>query len=113
MREAGLNVQLGVEGERRELPAALELSAYRIIQEGLTNAAKHAGGAKVRAVVRYGDDGVEVEVADNGRGTRVAGGSRRGLAGVGERVSIFGGRFEAGPRAEGGWLVRATLPLAR
>ena len=113
MREAGLRVQLGVEGERRELPAALELSAYRIIQEGLTNAAKHAGGAEVRAVVRYGDDSVEVEVADNGRGTRAAGGSRRGLAGVGERVSIFGGRFEAGPRAEGGWLVRATLPLAR
>jgi signal transduction histidine kinase len=113
MREAGLEVRLDVEGERRELPAALELSAYRIVQEALTNAAKHARGAKVRACIRYREEAVEVEVSDEGGSSAAAASGRRGLAGIGERVSIFGGRFEAGPQAGGGWVVRAALPVAR
>jgi signal transduction histidine kinase len=113
MRGAGVSAALTVEGEPRELPPALELSAYRIVQEGLTNAGKHARAATVRAVVRYLDDAVEVEVADDGSGSSAAAGARRGLAGIGERVSIFGGRFEAGPSAEGGWRVRAVLPTTR
>jgi signal transduction histidine kinase len=89
------------------------LSAYRIVQEALTNAAKHARGATARAVVRYAGDTVEVEVSDDGSGTAHSAGSRRGLAGIGERVAIFGGRFDAGPRADGGWSVRAALPVGR
>jgi signal transduction histidine kinase len=113
MQEAGLRVALAIEGEQRELPAAVELSAYRIVQEALTNAAKHARGANVRALVRYDAETVEIEVSDNGHNRSEAAGSRRGLAGIGERVAIFGGRFEAGPRPEGGWSVRAALPLVR
>jgi signal transduction histidine kinase len=112
-REAGLPVELEIEGERRELPAALELSAYRIIQEGLTNALKHAGAHQARAVLRYGRHDLELEVNDDGAGQANGRGSRRGLAGIGERVSVFGGHFEAGPRPEGGWRLRATLPLPR
>jgi signal transduction histidine kinase len=113
MRAAGLSIELLVEGEPRELPAAVELSAYRIVQEALTNAAKHARGANVRALVRYSDETVEVEVSDDGSGQSRAVGSRRGLAGIGERVAIFGGRFHAGPGPDGGWSVRAALPVSR
>jgi signal transduction histidine kinase len=130
-REAGLGVELEVEGERRPLPAALELSAYRIVQEGLTNALKHAGSARARVVLRYRADDLLVEVADDGAvasATSSSGpapnssapGSRRGLAGVGERVAVFdgrlavfGGRLEAGPRPDGGWTLRAAFPLGR
>ena len=113
MSEAGLAVRVRVEGERRELPAALELSAFRIVQEALTNALKHAGCDEASVLVRYGRDEVEVAIADDGSGAANGRGSRRGLAGIGERVSIFGGRFEAGPRPEGGWAVRAVLPVPR
>ena len=114
MREAGLAVELDVVGEPRPLPAALELSAYRIVQEGLTNALKHAGSARARVTLRYRADDLVVEVADDGAGERsVNGGSRRGLAGIGERVAVFGGRLEAGPRPEGGWTLRAGFPLGR
>ena len=113
MREAGLTVNLSVEGERRALPAALELSAFRIVQEGLTNALKHAGHAPARVVLRYGDDELEIEVADDGNGTANGNGSRRGLAGIGERVAVFGGHLEAGPGPEGGWTLRAGFPLSR
>ena len=115
MQDAGMAVELVREGEPRELPPAVELSAYRIVQEALTNAGKHARGARVRALVRYANDAVELEVADDGDhgGHRAAAGARRGLAGIGERVAIFGGRFDAGPRADGGWAVRAALPTAR
>lgn len=112
-REAGLSVELEVEGEPCELPAPLELSAYRIVQEGLTNALKHAANATARVIIRYGPQQLEVEVLDDGTGSANGSGSRRGLAGIGERVAVFGGRFEAGPRPEGGWQVRATLPLRR
>jgi signal transduction histidine kinase len=112
-REAGLPVDLSVEGHERDLPAALELSAYRIIQEGLTNALKHAGAAPTRVVLRYQDEVLEVEVSDDGAGKENGGGSRRGIAGIGERVAIFGGAFEAGTRADGGWTMWAALPLAQ
>jgi signal transduction histidine kinase len=111
MREAGLNVDLEVEGDRRALPAALELSAFRIVQEGLTNALKHAGPAHACVRLRYGDHELEVEVADNGNGNGNGRGNRRGLAGIGERVAVFGGRLDAGPRPDGGWTLRAGFPL--
>ena len=112
-RDAGLGVKLQIEGEPCQLPAPLELSAYRIVQEGLTNALKHAGRAQARVTVRYGDDRLEVEVIDDGAGAGNGAGTRSGLAGIGERVAVFGGRFEAGPQPDGGWGVRAALPLAR
>jgi signal transduction histidine kinase len=111
MREAGLDVGLEIQGERRALPAALELSAFRIVQEGLTNALKHAGPAHARVLLRYGDDELEVEVADDGSGNGNGRGNRRGLAGIGERVAVFGGRLDAGPRPDGGWTLRAGFPL--
>jgi signal transduction histidine kinase len=114
MSEAGLPTELHVEGERRALPAALELSAYRIVQEGLTNAMKHAGPAHARVTLRYGPDELAVEVADDGASAaRNGNGSRRGLAGMAERVSIFGGRLDAGPRGDSGWTLRAGFPISR
>jgi len=117
MGEAGLDVGMEIEGERRRLSPALELSAYRIVQEGLTNALKHAGGAHARVVLRYSDEELEIEVADDGgagrNGNGNGNGSRRGLAGIGERVAVFGGRLDAGPRADGGWSLRAGFPLDR
>ena len=112
-REAGMRVDLAIEGEPYELPAALELSAFRIVQEGLTNALKHAGNAQTKVTLRYGERNLEVEVTDDGAGSTDGPGTRRGLAGIGERVAVFGGRFEAGPRPGGGWTVRAALPLTR
>jgi signal transduction histidine kinase len=112
-REAGLPVDFTVEGDRRTLPAALELSAYRVVQEGLTNAVKHARSAPTNVTLRYGKQELEVEVVDRGVGLGNGLGSRRGLAGIAERVTVFGGRFEAGPRPDGGWRLRAIFPLAQ
>jgi len=113
MRDSGLRADLTIEGRRRVLPAALELSAFRVVQEGLTNALKHAGPGLVRAVVRYGEHDLQVVVADDGGGTEHAPGSKRGLAGLRERVEIFGGHLDAGPRPGGGWTLQATFPLSR
>jgi signal transduction histidine kinase len=112
VREAGLPVELEVEGERRELPLGIELSAYRIVQEALTNALKHAGDARATVRVRYSLDQLELEVADDGVGgpARVAGGGH-GLAGMRERVALYGGRLDAGRRAERGFAVRVVLPI--
>lgn len=110
-RQAGLDVELVVDGAARELPPAVELSAYRIVQEGLTNALKHARARSARVRVCYRERELEVEVSDDGVGAANSRGSRRGLAGISERVSVFGGRFEAGPRAGSGWTLRAVLPL--
>jgi len=111
VRGAGLPVEFETEGERRSLPLGIELSAYRIVQEALTNARKHAGDARARVTLRYGDDALEVEVVDDGTG---AGDSRDGgfgLVGMRERVAIFGGSLEAGRCPEGGFGVRARRPL--
>ena len=114
MREAGLPVELKVEGRERALPPGVDLSAYRIVQEALTNTLKHAGPAKVAVTVRYGERAVEIEVIDDGRSTvpgtvRESGGN--GLIGMRERVSLLGGRLQVGHHPEVGFSVRAHLPL--
>src|SRR5207248_2681925 len=111
VREAGLPVELDVEGDPRELPVGIELSAYRIVQEALTNALKHAGQAQARVHVRYGRDSLELEIVDDGAGaqTPVASGGH-GLVGMRERVALYGGRLDAGRRPTGGFAVRVLLP---
>jgi signal transduction histidine kinase len=112
VREAGLPVELSVEGEPVELPPGVDVSAYRIVQEALTNALKHAGPATARVVVRYGNHDLELEIADTGVGMHSGGEGGHGLAGMRERVSLYGGNIDAGPRDGGGFAVRARLPLA-
>jgi signal transduction histidine kinase len=111
MRAAGLSVDLDVQGEASPLAPGVDLTAYRVVQEALTNVLKHAGAARARVVVRYGPDAVELEVADDGRGRASGLPGGHGLLGMRERVSLYGGDFEAAPRAQGGFLVRARLPL--
>ena len=115
-RAAGLTVTLRVEGAAQPLPEALDLSAYRILQEALTNSLKHAGPAHARVLVRYAAEALELEVSDDGSGP--AGppdGAQqgRGLIGMRERVVLFGGELVAGPVAGRGFSVRARLPLRR
>ena len=114
MREAGLPVDVEIEGDQLPLPPSVDLSAYRILQEALTNTLKHAGPAKATVTLRYDKDTVHLEVADDGRGLapNVGNTSRgSGLLGMRERVGLHGGALEAGPRPEGGFVVRASLPL--
>jgi signal transduction histidine kinase len=112
VREAGLPVEFRVDGQRRELPVGIELSAYRIVQEALTNVLKHAGRATACVSVRYGSDSLELEIADDGAGVPadVPGGGH-GLAGIRERVTLYGGKFDASPSQDGGFAVRVLLPL--
>lgn len=109
----GVEAKLETVGTPRKLPAAIELSAYRIVQEGITNALKHAAAGRIMVTVRYTDHDIEVEVADDGAGGESSLGSRRGLAGISERVAVFGGDFCAGPQERGGWSLRARLPVTR
>jgi signal transduction histidine kinase len=112
VRSAGLPVQVAVEGTPAELPAGLDLTAYRIAQEALTNALKYARGASTLLTVRYGGGTIEVEVVDEGREAPTSrDGSGRGLLGMRERVALYGGRLEAEPRDGGGFRVWARLPL--
>jgi len=111
VRESGLPVELIVEGDAVPLPAGLDLTAYRLVQEGLTNALKHARADRAQVVVRYGDGEIEVEVADNGTGGGDGAGGGHGLVGMRERVAVYGGELEAAPRPEGGFRLRATLPV--
>jgi signal transduction histidine kinase len=111
VEEAGLPVTLRVEGERPALAPGIDLSAYRIVQEGLTNALKHAKGAHAEVLVRYVDSSVELEISDDGRGSAVGDGKGHGLVGMRERVALYGGTIEAGPRAGGGFVLRAQLPV--
>ena len=112
VREAGLPIELHVEGEPRELPVGLELSAYRIVQEALTNALKHAGDARATVRVSYAPDSLELEIVDDGAGgpLRTAGGGH-GLVGMRERVALYGGRFDAGRAPSGGFAIRVLLPI--
>ena len=110
-REAGLPVELRIEGTPAQLPAGVDLTAYRIVQEALTNAVKHAQADRAEVVVRYGNGTVELIVSDDGRGNGDGGGSGHGLVGMRERVSVYGGELEAGPQAGGGFRLRATLPV--
>jgi signal transduction histidine kinase len=109
VRDAGLPVELTYEGERISLPASVDLSAYRIVQEALTNTLEHAGPAHAWVRVRYGHDEVEVEVANDGRSEN--GGDGHGLVGMRERVALCGGALSAGPRPGGGYTISARLPV--
>lgn len=111
VREAGLPVDLRVEGEARPLPPGVDVAAYRIVQEALTNALKYAGGAATEAVLRYSPAAIDIEVVDEGRVETPADGIGRGLTGMRERVAVFGGSIEAGRRESGGYAVHAHLPL--
>ena len=101
VREAGLPVDFQVEGDSRQLPVGIELSAYRIVQEALTNALKHAGHTRAAVRLRYGPDTLELEITDDGGGTQaqIPGGGQ-GLVGMRERVSLYGGKFDAGSAPE-------------
>jgi signal transduction histidine kinase len=110
-RDAGLPVEVSVEGEGRQLPPGVDLAAYRIVEEALTNALKHAGGAATRVSIRHADGTVELEVADDGPGP-VGGDGGHGLIGMRERAAMYGGTLEAGARVGRGFAVRARLPLA-
>ncbi len=112
-RGAGLPVELLVEGEPVALPPGVDLAAYRLIQEGLTNTLRHASASRAQVLVRYDGEHIEVEVSDDGRGAGAASTENggHGLVGIRERVSIYGGELEAGPRPEGGFRLRARLPV--
>src|SRR2546423_12596860 len=111
-REAGLPVELRVEGEPVPLSAGVDLTAYRLVQEGLTNALKHARAAQAEVLVRYTDGHVELTVSDDGPGGGDGDKGGHGLVGMRERVSVYGGELEAGPRPEGGYRLRARLPVS-
>jgi signal transduction histidine kinase len=111
MSRMGLPVEVVREGTPVELAAGVDLSAYRIVQEALTNALKHAGPARARVRVCYADDHLDLEVVDDGPGTGTGGGSGHGLVGIRERAELYGGQVEAGHCPEGGYAVRARLPI--
>ena len=113
VQRAGLQVALAVEGEPRPLEPGIDLCAYRIVQEGLTNALKHAGRSRAEVVLRYAPDALEVRVCDDGAAAAVVvDGAGQGLIGMRERVALYSGELEAGPREGGGFEIRARLPLA-
>ena len=113
-RQGGLTVELVTEGEPGPLPSGVDLSAYRIVQEALTNTRKHAGPVRARVAVRYGERDLELEIADGGAPGRPRNGAPStgglGLVGMRERVALYGGELRAEQRPDGGFLVRATLP---
>jgi len=112
VRDAGLPVTVRTEGEPTPLPAGIDIASYRILQESLTNAMRYAAGAPTEIRLHYRDTELKLEVLDDGPGTgRADGAPGHGLVGKRERVAIFGGRLEAGPRLERGYAVRAWLPL--
>jgi signal transduction histidine kinase len=113
VQRAGLPVTLTVEGKRVPLPAGLDLCAYRVVQEGLTNALKHAGQAHAEVLLQYATNALDIEVRDDGRGPARTNGASpgHGLIGMRERVALYDGSLEAGPRPGGGFQIRAHLPL--
>jgi signal transduction histidine kinase len=118
VRAAGLTVTLTVTGTALALPPGADLAAYRVVQEGLTNVLRHAAQASASVAVHWGDL-LELTVTDDGQGTGQAGGDDtsapgqgRGLLGLRERLALYGGELEAGPRPDGGWRVSAVLPLS-
>jgi signal transduction histidine kinase len=111
VRESGLPVELEVRGEPELLPPGVDLSAYRIVQEALTNALKYAGPAHARVVVQFSRGSLGLEIDDDGIGGPAGSDGGHGLVGMRERVAIFGGHIEAGPKPGGGYRVRARLPL--
>ena len=114
-RAAGLPVSLEVSGERRSLSPGAELAVYRVVQEALTNAMKHAGSATTSVRFTWGEDALEITVADRGDGgpSPQLAGAGHGLMGMRERLRVYGGEVRTGPRPEGGFEVAARLPLER
>ena len=110
MTAAGLPTVLDIEGEPRPLPPALDLSAYRVVQEALTNTLRHSRDAHSHVLVRYAEDAIDIEITDDGHAVAHSGARGFGLVGMRERVALFGGSLEAGPRPGGGFAVRAHLP---
>jgi signal transduction histidine kinase len=113
-RGAGLEIHYSIDGSPKPLSLGADLSGYRVVQEALTNTLKHAPAARAAVSLRYTDEALEIEVSDDGTDapdTSPAGG--HGLAGLRERIAVFGGTFDAGPRTGGGFTVRARLPLER
>ena len=112
VREAGLPVELAVEGDQRELAPGVDLAAYRVVQEALTNALKYAGPAHAWVTVRWQSDQLELQVENDGRAdTNGQSGGGHGLVGMRERVGVVGGTLESGPREGGGYVVRARIPI--
>ena len=114
-RRAGLHVEVAVRGTPRQLPAGMDLAAFRIVQEALTNVVKHAGTDHGQVVLTYSADAVDIEVTDEGAGSTTPGSREHddrghGLIGMHERVALYGGEFSAGPLPERGYQVRARLP---
>jgi signal transduction histidine kinase len=106
-------VTLAVEGEPRPLPAGLDLAAYRIVQEALTNVRRHAGASRADVQLMYRPTTLEIQVTDDGRGVPATpGGVGHGLVGMKERAGLYGGTVRAVPGTEGGFVVHATLPAA-
>jgi signal transduction histidine kinase len=110
---AGLPVRVHVHGERFPLPRAIDLSAYRIVQEGLTNALKHAHASQADVTVRYRPDELELEIVDDGKGLATTNGHGHGLVGIRERVNIYGGEMSVGAAPAGGFILSARLPVDR
>ncbi len=113
--DAGLPVKVTVDGEQPALPSSIDLSAYRIIQEALTNSLKHAGQAHAQVAIHYSPESLDLEITDDGHGgsqPAKGNGGGRGLIGMKERVALYGGELSVGPRPEGGFRVHARLPLA-
>jgi len=111
VRAAGLSVELSVTGAR-DLPPGVDLAAYRVVQEALTNVIKHAGTSRAAVVLEYRPDDLLITVTDDGRPVPGSGGpGGRGLIGLRERIGLYGGELDAGPRPGGGWRVRARIPV--
>ena len=114
MQEAELAIEVKIEGKKQPLPPGVDLSAYRIVQEALTNVLKHAGPATAKVTIRYTNNAIELQILDNGRGFPPIEGqdvNGNGIIGMRERVSLHNGKFEAGNNPEGGFFVKAKLPL--
>ena len=111
-RRAGLPVDLQIEGAPVELPPGVDLAAYRVVQEGLTNALKHARATRAEVQVRYCDGQIEVSVTNDGRRDGNSGSAGHGLVGMRERVAVYGGELEAGPQPAGRFTLRARLPAS-
>ncbi|RKT05541.1 histidine kinase [Streptomyces sp. 3211.6] len=113
VRQSGMPVELTVAGQLRPVPPGLELAAYRVVQEALTNTVKHASGATAEVIVEFSVDHLRVEVTDTGGrpSASASSGNGRGLIGLRERLAVYGGTLHTGPRPRGGYRVRALIPL--
>jgi signal transduction histidine kinase len=111
-RQAGVDVSVEIEGQPEPLAPGIDLTAFRIVQEALTNTIKHAGPANAQLTVRYRSDTLELEIVDDGRGNAAGDGAGHGLIGMRERAALYGGELQAGAREDGGYAVRVRLPIA-